>query len=241
MPCGLQLEELVVVVWLAYWGSVGYIFATRDKRSSPVQWSFHIINIVLISVPVHWHSKAHLYPTISATSKVIINMEVKLCVDSMKLESPSTEYSSGSESSPCKTTKPARVNHHQLPKIPKYKTEEIRRIHSKRKIFPGPGVIEEELDSLDSVLTNPSLLPLTVVPTYASNLSKLSRQGSIRWVKGLSWVCDPPLQKMCPPWTCWPKIVTYTTIYNNKQLSPQTRRELPSLSAPPQIARILQV
>lgn len=104
-------------------------------------------------------------------------MEVKLTMDSMKLESPS-EYSSGSESSPCKAN-PPRPNNHQLLKQPKYKKEEIRRIHSQRKIFPGPGVIEEELDSLDSVvLGNPSLLPLTVVPTYASNLSKLSRSSS---------------------------------------------------------------
>lgn len=100
-------------------------------------------------------------------------MEVKLCLDSMKLESPSTEYSSGSESSPAKS-KPS------FKPQPKYKREEIRRIQSKRKIFPGPGVIEEEMDSLDSVLTN---LPLTIVPTYASNLSKISRQSSTRWVK----------------------------------------------------------
>lgn len=98
-----------------------------------------------------------------------------MSVDSMKFES--SEFSSGSESSPSKS-KPARANNLQLLKQPKYKKEEIRRIHSKRKIFPGPGVIEEELDSLESVLTNPSLLPLTIVPTYASNLSKLSRTSS---------------------------------------------------------------
>lgn len=108
-------------------------------------------------------------------------MEVKLSVDSMKLESPSTEYSSGSDASACRAaaaSKPARPPNKQLLKQPKYKKEEIRRIHSKRKIFPGPGVIEEELDSLESVLTNASFLPLTVVPTYASNLSKLSRTSS---------------------------------------------------------------
>lgn len=102
----------------------------------------------------------------------------------MKLESPATtEYSSGSESSPSKSSKPDRYNNEQLKKQSRYnKTQEIHRIHSKRKIFPGPGVIEEELESLESILSNPgSLLPLTVVPTYASNLSKLSRCSS-RWV-----------------------------------------------------------
>lgn len=55
----------------------------------------------------------------------------------------------------------------------------------KRKIFMRPGVIDEEPDSLDSVLSNPSSLPLTVVPslircsTYGSGIS---RQASYRYV-----------------------------------------------------------
>lgn len=109
-------------------------------------------------------------------------MEVKLSVDSMRLEQPpATDYTSGSDSSPCKQKSVRPIPdppHYQLLKKPKYKQDEFRRISSRKKIFPGPGVIEEELDSLDSVLTNPSLLPLTIVPTYASNLSKLSRSSS---------------------------------------------------------------
>lgn len=173
-----------MVVRLAYSGSVGFVFAARDD---PPQSSGRFLVIVLISTPILTFQHSTQPLNISTTSrdsnnKILIPiMEVKLCVDSMKLESPpSTELSSGSESSPSKTTKPARSNQYQLPKQPKYKREELRRVFSKRKIFPGPGVIEEELDSLDSVLTNSNLLPLTVVPTYASNLSKLSRQGSIR-------------------------------------------------------------
>ncbi|GAB0097974.1 hypothetical protein DMENIID0001_136630 [Sergentomyia squamirostris] len=48
-----------------------------------------------------------------------------------------------------------------------------------KRTFSAPdGVIEEEPDSLDSVISNPSLLPLTIVPTHASGLSRLSRSGS---------------------------------------------------------------
>lgn len=49
-----------------------------------------------------------------------------------------------------------------------------------RKIFLNPGVIEEEPNSLDSVISNPNLLPLTIVPsivrssTCGSGLSRHS-------------------------------------------------------------------
>lgn len=101
-------------------------------------------------------------------------MEVKLYVDSLKFET--SEVSSGSDVAP-----PPRRG--ESTASPRTKRKDMRksRCCSSRKIFPGPGVIEEELDSIDSVLTNPSLLPLTIVPTYASNLSKLSRQGSTRY------------------------------------------------------------
>lgn len=48
-----------------------------------------------------------------------------------------------------------------------------------KRTFSAPvGVIEEEPDSLETVISNPSLLPLTIVPTHASGLSRLSRCGS---------------------------------------------------------------
>ncbi|XP_055691258.1 G protein-activated inward rectifier potassium channel 3-like isoform X1 [Lutzomyia longipalpis] len=78
-------------------------------------------------------------------------MEVKLFVDSLKF------------------------NHEdQRPKVDAAKVE-----RKPKRTFSAPvGVIEEEPDSLESVISNPSLLPLTIVPTHASGLSRLSRCGS---------------------------------------------------------------
>lgn len=58
----------------------------------------------------------------------------------------------------------------------------------RRKIFLRPGIsIDEDPDSLDSVISNPSCLPLTIVPslvrssTCGSGISRqFSRQGSQR-------------------------------------------------------------
>lgn len=53
----------------------------------------------------------------------------------------------------------------------------------RRKIFMRPGAIEEEPDSLDSVISNPSCLPLTIVPSLVRSStcgSGFSRQGSCR-------------------------------------------------------------
>lgn len=56
--------------------------------------------------------------------------------------------------------------------------------HKSRKIFMRPGVIDEEPDSIDSVISNnPSLLPLTIVPTLVRSStcgSGFSRTGSCK-------------------------------------------------------------
>lgn len=56
------------------------------------------------------------------------------------------------------------------------------------RIFMRPGTIEEEPDSVDSIISNPASFPITVVPSSLSrsatqqSFGRYSRQSSIRYV-----------------------------------------------------------
>lgn len=41
----------------------------------------------------------------------------------------------------------------------------LRRNETKEKLFMRPGIIDEEPDSMDSIITDPSSFPITVVPS----------------------------------------------------------------------------
>lgn len=56
------------------------------------------------------------------------------------------------------------------------------------RIFMRPGTIEEEPDSVDSIISNPASFPITVVPSSLArsatqqSFGRYSRQSSIRYV-----------------------------------------------------------
>lgn len=58
---------------------------------------------------------------------------------------------------------------------------------SARGIFMRPGTIDEEPDSVDSIISNPASFPITVVPSSLvrsstqQSFGKFSRQSSIRY------------------------------------------------------------
>lgn len=51
-------------------------------------------------------------------------------------------------------------------KVPKSPTDEVilRRNENREKLFMRPGVIDEEPDSMDSIISDPSSFPITIVP-----------------------------------------------------------------------------
>lgn len=44
----------------------------------------------------------------------------------------------------------------------------LRRNESKGKLFMRPGIIDEEPDSVDSIISDPSSFPITIVPSTTS-------------------------------------------------------------------------
>lgn len=70
--------------------------------------------------------------------------------------------------------------------------EEMCRDEQRERLFMRPGVIDEEPDSMDSIISNPSAFPITIVPsptaggcgmlirstTAQSSVSRLSRLSS---------------------------------------------------------------
>lgn len=68
--------------------------------------------------------------------------------------------------------------------------DKIKRNEHKEKLFMRPGVIDEEPDSVDSIISDPSSFPITVVPssfgggvlirnsTAQSSFSRMSRMSS---------------------------------------------------------------
>lgn len=54
--------------------------------------------------------------------------------------------------------------------VPNSPTDEVvlRRNEKREKLFMRPGIIEEEPDSMDSIISDPSSFPITIVPPVTS-------------------------------------------------------------------------
>lgn len=51
---------------------------------------------------------------------------------------------------------------------PKFEDVVLRRDENREKLFMRPGVIDEEPDSMDSIISDPSSFPITIVPSSTS-------------------------------------------------------------------------
>lgn len=66
-------------------------------------------------------------------------------------------------------------------KTPKTSSEDevtIRRDENKEKLFMRPGVIEEEPDSMDSIISDPTSFPITIVPSSTGGTGILIRNST---------------------------------------------------------------
>lgn len=64
------------------------------------------------------------------------------------------------------------------PKTPSDDEVTIRRDENKEKLFMRPGIIEEEPDSMDSIISDPTSFPITIVPSTTGGTGILIRNST---------------------------------------------------------------